>query len=159
MTHKEIVDFGEKWLRKKKSHNIVVPNCTTIAKELVTMNSETPDLIGWNYACSVVIEVKTSLADFKRDAKKIYRNWSSGMGQLRYFLVPAGLITIEDVKSTYNSYGLLYIDDNGKIRIAKEAKFKDNADVISERMVLLSIIRRQRNELKSLINEKDLTTK
>lgn len=141
MTHSEIVEKAAKWLKKHKE-NIIIPNCRLVLTELKcsSHSGEIPDIIGWSSTYSVLIEVKISKADFRRDAKKLYRRWSNGMGQFIYYLVPEGLL-IKD-SWIYPKCGLLTINDKGKILIVKKAEKRNEADLISERSLLLSYIRR-----------------
>ena len=69
MTHEQIVVIAGKWL-KKHEQNIVIPNCSLVLTELVaaTTSGEIPDVIGWCSWISVLIEVKTSRADYFRDS-------------------------------------------------------------------------------------------
>lgn len=139
-THKEITSAAAKWLKKHKE-TVLVPNCPTVAEELNTASAtrESPDVIGWCYWTSILIEVKTSRADFLKDKKKPFRKFSQeGMGEFRYYLCPTNLINEKDLPS---KWGLLYIDPSNKINIIKKAERAD-CNLGAERTVLLSIIRR-----------------
>lgn len=139
MTHKELVQLGAKWLKWHKD-NIHIPNCKIIAKELVaaTGTGENPDILGFSYYASVNIEVKVSRADFLRDQKKRHKTIGVGMGNMKLYLCPEGLIKVDELP---DGWGLLYCSEAGKISIAKLPEKRD-ADLDSERTMLMSIIRR-----------------
>ncbi len=128
-----------KWL-KRHERNIKVPNCSIIAVDMVTVENETPDVIGWNSAYSVMIEVKVSRSDFLQDSKKPFRNNSEkGVGELRFYCCPDGLIKENEIPG---NWGLLYLMENNKIEIVKKA-VRQTSNLIAERNMLLSIIRRK----------------
>lgn len=140
MTHKKLVDISSKWLKRHKE-NSIIPNCTTIASELVTntASGECPDVIGWCYWASVLIEIKISRSDFLKDQKKNFRiDQSLGMGEFRYYCCPTDLIKTDELPY---GWGLLYCNDKNKIEIIHKAS-RLIADLDCERTVLLSIIRR-----------------
>jgi hypothetical protein len=115
-THKELVDLGAKWLSGNQ-------NCKAVVKELKVMyQKETPDVLGWKKkGQSIMIECKTSMQDFKNDAKKPSRlDFTKSFGIQKYYLCPQGLIQI---KSLPNDWGLLYANKKG-IKIVKKAVTK-----------------------------------
>lgn len=136
ITHKKLVDSAEKWLRN-------VENCTITAKELVTGSNETPDVIGFKGAYSILIECKTSRADFLADKKKyVRRNSDGGMGSKRYFAAPVRLLEFADIPE---GWGLLemYKNESGSISVVEGVKsdpFTKNQS--NEIILLVSIIRR-----------------
>lgn len=80
--------------------------------------AEIVDAIGWRRACvdrgAIVVEVKTSRADFLADARKPHRSDpSKGVGRFRYYLCPEGLIAPEELP---NRWGLLYVTSRDVIR-------------------------------------------
>jgi hypothetical protein len=62
-THKELVEIAYKWILKNGSVGVAV-------KELYSLASEIPDVIGFGGWESVVIECKASRSDFLADKKK-----------------------------------------------------------------------------------------
>jgi hypothetical protein len=107
---------------------------------------EFPDAIGYRnslHKITIVVEVKTSVADFKRDAHKPWRRIAAGgcggMGRLRYYLVPEGLITPSDIP---DDHGLLYAKADGKIRVVRDAPPRENRDADSELSILSTMMRR-----------------
>lgn len=146
LTHAHLCELGAKWL-KKHTENMVIPNCSVVAKELTALidSGEIPDIIGWCYWTSVLIEVKVSRADFLKDKKKPFRkNPSEGIGEFRYYLCPENLIKENELPE---NWGLLYASEKEKISIIKFATRQD-ANHACEKAMLLSIIKR------SIKNEK-----
>ena len=101
-THKDLVNIAYKWVLKNAS-------CGVAFRELVSANSEIPDVIGFSSWESMVVEVKVSRTDFLKDKKKKHR--SKGMGKRRYYCCPAGLIKITEIPE---NWGLLYVSEKGK---------------------------------------------
>jgi hypothetical protein len=146
MKHDELVNKTAKWLRKH-SQNIKVPNCPFILTELVsnTTYGEIPDVIGFGFR-SVMIEVKVSRSDFLTDKKKMcrkYENW--GMGELRYYCCPENMIKVEELP---DKWGLLYLTGK-RIKLIKNSELHE-AHIKSERTMLLSVMRRTKEQLKEL---------
>lgn len=140
MTHDKLVCISGKWL-KKHSQNARIPNCRLVRTELKTVIDEIPDVIGWCSSCSIMIEVKVSRSDFLKDAKKPFRTKSeSGIGEYRYYCCPQGLIRPHDIPE---KWGLLWYNGSNELEIVKDA-IAQNANVINERAILLSIIRRSK---------------
>lgn len=102
MTHDELVTIAKKWLIKGRQ-------CDVVLTETQAQSGETPDAIGWRGQVSILIECKTSLADFRRDLNKWFRNKGPGIGQRRYFMAPKGVIPVEEVPP---NWGLLEVDGN-----------------------------------------------
>ena len=104
MTHKDLVDIAHRLVLNKFS-------CGCAYKEKVTTaTSEIPDVIGFGaWGHSVLIEVKVSRADFKRNAYKAHK---SPMGKYRFFCVPDGLVKIQELPQ---GWGLIEINDKGKV--------------------------------------------
>jgi hypothetical protein len=141
-SHKELIEIVAKWL-KKHTNNAQIPNCPYIAKDLMTNtdNGEIPDVIGWNYWTSVLIEVKVSRQDFLKDQNKKFRYMPElGMGEFRYYCCPEGLIKEEELPE---GWGLLYLNDKNKIDTIKIADRKES-NLMCERTMLLSLIRRNK---------------
>lgn len=141
MTHKYLTDVATKWLKRHKQ-NTIVPNCSTVATELVTNTTtgEIPDVIGWCSWTSVLIEAKTSRTDYFRDFKKSFRKYPNmGMGEFRYYICKYDLIKTTDLPQ---NWGLLYCSEKGEIKIVKKAK-EQESNLRCERTMLLSLIRRK----------------
>lgn len=129
MTHAELVARGLKWLENR---------CTIAFAELSTAAMEIPD--GWGYGGngSVLIECKATRSDFLADAKKFYRRQpKAGMGNLRYYLCPQGLIQPEELPE---AWGLLYCLPK-QIKVVVKARLQ-HANLQHERIFLASVVRR-----------------
>lgn len=136
--HRRLCELGAKWLKKHKE-NLYIANCPFVAIEVVTVNQETPDIFGWDYWSTTLIEVKVSRADFLADAKKHFRlHPEQGMGTDRLYLCPEGLIRPDELP---DKWGLLYEKD-GKIQIIKNPQHFEEKDILSENRFYASIFRR-----------------
>ncbi len=108
--HAHLVEIAHRWVLKNTS-------CGVAFKELSTQssNGEQPDVIGFGSGGhSVLIECKTSRADFFADRKKPFRLFSElGMGSQRFYCCPKDLIKISDLPL---GWGLIYVDEKHKAR-------------------------------------------
>lgn len=133
MLHCDLVDIARRWLISR--------GCGVVITELYCYNvtNEIPDAVGWKYANSTQVECKTSINDFKADRKKRSRiDPSKGYGDFRYYMVPKGMITVDDIPG---HWGLLEVTDKGKVHITKiSGRFSKSS--YSEISMLLSTLRR-----------------
>lgn len=108
MTHADLVRLACEWLRKRRRFAVVIGDARA------NIVNEQPDAIGWNAAgFSVLIECKTSRADFRRDKRKHQRRHpTSGMGWERIYLAPAGVVPIAELPP---GWGLLEVNAKGRI--------------------------------------------
>lgn len=134
MDHKTLVSAAVRWLKREK-------RCPIVVAELTTYASEQPDAIGYRCGISILVECKASRADFLRDQKKLHRCRGS-MGDHRYYLSSPGVIQPDDLPE---GWGLLHFD--GKtVTDATPAPGRQrngNVNFAGERLLLLSILRRQ----------------
>ena len=87
LTHSHLVKRAEKWLRGTHRCSPVFPEHRCHA------TSESPDAFGVNSSGSIVVECKVSVSDFYADQRKPFRKSPDlGMGRLRFYLTPKGLI-------------------------------------------------------------------
>ncbi|AMQ00922.1 Phage protein [Pedobacter cryoconitis] len=100
-THKMLIPLAHKLVLRNGS-------CGVAFKELNSINSEYPDVIGFgSWGHSVLVEVKVSRSDFLCDKKKEFRkDPSKGMGKYRMYMCPDGLIKIEDLPE---GWGLIWV--------------------------------------------------
>jgi hypothetical protein len=98
MTHAELVSRAVSWLKSM--------GCPIVFFEMVTLQSEEPDAIGWRNSGgdSYLIECKASRSDFLADQKKVHRQMP-GLGQFKYYMCPPGMIKPEELPA---KWGLLY---------------------------------------------------
>jgi hypothetical protein len=108
--------------------------------ELERANAECPDVFGFGSALTQLVEVKVTRSDFLNDRNKIWRiNPQEGIGQLRSYLCPEGLVGIEDLP---DKWGLLYAVGSKKIITAKEPEVQIS-DTQQEMNLAASILRRE----------------
>lgn len=149
MTHSDLIEIGCKWLLKR---------CGVVIKDLRTINTETPDLIGFRQGESFLIECKTSRGDFINDKRKQFRKYPKmGMGKFRYYLCPEFVIRISELP---DKWGLIYVNKKGKARCVHNPFGKGNIYVNmnsnernkdAEMNVMYSVLRRL--QIKGLIDK------
>lgn len=131
MTHKQLVRRMALWLKNNRDYSVVVA-------ERATSAMETPDVLGFKGPQSLLIECKVSRSDFLADREKAFRAYAErGMGDLRYFAAPAGIIKPEDLPV---NWGLLEVRDK-QVRQLIEA-MPQTANKRAEVAFLVSAIRR-----------------
>lgn len=122
MTHDELVARGRRWLRAahsrvdlgeyRQAHAVVVT-------ELACCCGEDADVVGFGPHGSTLIECKVSRSDFRRDDHKPQRQPGVGaVGKWRYYLVPAGLVRVDEVRE---GWGLLEASP-GQIKVTKPSR-------------------------------------
>lgn len=148
MNHPELCRIAGEWLRMK-----CPIRCPVVFVEMTSQAIETPDAVGFTSSYSILIECKTSRADFLADKKKFFRIFpEQGIGNFRFYLCPENLIKPEEVPE---KWGLIWVAENGKCRQVKKiihsnilsaAKNYENCFVekntISERNLFYSALRR-----------------
>lgn len=153
MTHGEMVWFAFDWLTQEMG-------CRIVLTEPTLYRNERPDAIGWKGwkpwpHQSILVECKMSRRDFRADAKKkARRDNSSGLGDYRYFMVPAGLVKPDEVPARW---GLLEVSPaKGLIEHTVRAKsqFGQNIDKVQECELLLTAIDRYQFEIERLKRER-----
>lgn len=100
ISHAELVDRAFLYL------NTV--GCSVRFRERVVSARENPDAIGFGgRQFSVLIECKSSRADFLADKQKFFRQRpAEGMGSKRYFMAPVGMLQPNDIPT---GWGLLEV--------------------------------------------------
>ena len=133
MTHKQAVKRMVLWLKNSQRCAVV------ICERSVVYVTEQPDVIGWHSnGETILIEVKVSRADFQADKQKSFRRFEDmGVGDLRYFAAPKGVLLPEDMP---DGWGLLEIRDY-QVRQRAEP-IRKNANKAAEVCMLVSSIRR-----------------
>jgi len=145
VNHDELVTKAEKWLRN-------TCGCGVVFAEFKASTNEIPDVLGWKWNYSILVECKTSRSDFLADKKKPFRKLpESGMGNYRFFLTPENLVTVKDLPQ---NWGLLYSTKRGiKVVHGAERKVKkggvpncftyhQEANIQAEKSMLISACRR-----------------
>ena len=134
MTHEKLVTAAVAWLRRN--------GCGVVLSEQSCASGETPDAIGWRRAChSVVVECKISRADFLADREKPFRRKpEKGMGCERFYLVPAGMISANEVPP---GWGLLELRGREVVELgAASKKMRTAVGFRYEMNLLLASLRR-----------------
>jgi len=131
MTHDELVRRAVRWLKGTR-------RCPVVLSE-VGSGIEIPDAIGWEYSGrSILVECKASRADFLKDQNKSFRRYSdTGMGFLRYYMTPPGLVLPDEVPE---KWGLCFVHPT-QVRVAKRAEaflFRGKIGAWRERGLLIS---------------------
>lgn len=118
MEHDKLVDIALKWIQRAPSR--FGGGCQFASTEMPTgVSGERPDVFGLNFnefkgqGCSTLIEVKASRADFLADKNKLHRT-KGGVGQLRYYLAPKGLIDPSELPA---KWGLLGVTARGHVHL------------------------------------------
>lgn len=115
LDHSALCEIAKKWLLRPNSQrghgcNVALSECRS------GWVGEMPDAIGYRAATittdTVLVEAKTSRADFLADAKKPHRADGEGIGLYRYYMCPEGLIQPEEVPARW---GLLWVTPRGRI--------------------------------------------
>jgi hypothetical protein len=136
MTHDELTLRAVRWLRKTRG-------CSVVFSELVTAASnEIPDAIGWRYAESIMVECKASRSDFHRDMKKPrHAGPDAGVGSLRYYMAPKGLLKAEDMPE---GWGLLDVTPK-RVFVTVVATRRQVFNRTAEAGMLCSAVRRHQH--------------
>lgn len=143
MTHEQLVNLARKWLIKAR-------NCGVVLTETQAQSGEVPDAIGWRGQFSVLIECKTSLADFRRDLHKWFRQPGFGIGQQRFFMAPQGVIPVSELP---DGWGLLEVAGSVvRTAVEHDLVYLDEHRASSEVALLVSALRR--SQLKSAKHHK-----
>ena len=134
VTHAKLVAMAVQWLRRYR--------CGVVLSEQACVSGEMPDAIGWKKACrSVLVECKVSRADFVADRDKPFRQRPEiGVGCERYYLVPRGLVRIEELPT---GWGLLEVWGREIERVKASARnLRCDAGFQNEMNLLLASLRR-----------------
>lgn len=131
--HAELVEISRKWLAGEL-------RCNPVLTELRTYGGEYCDAIGWRDSFSVLVECKTSRADFIADAKKPFRaNPWMGVGHQRYFMAAEGVLQGCDMPA---GWGLLEVADSGVIQMHTEGATFTEYNLRNELLMMRSAVRR-----------------
>lgn len=138
MTHDDLRKAAIRWLTNTK-------RCSVVLSEIVSSAGEIPDAIGFTHQSSILVECKVSRADFARNADKAVCRSGMGVGSLRFYLTPKGLVAPEEIE---NDWGLLWITESGRLAIQRDAIYRADPMEIEitrlrrERTMLVSALRR-----------------
>ncbi|MBX8534552.1 adenylosuccinate synthase [Pseudomonas cichorii] len=137
MTHNDLCLVAVRWLQRNNGAG--GPGCHVAVSECRSgWTGEVPDAIGFRAAGyndgSTVVECKTSRSDFLADRKKAHRQ-AGGLGNWRYFMAPAGMISPDELPS---GWGLLEVNSRGHVKpVAGLASFyREGYDVVEAQTAL-----------------------
>lgn len=121
--HYELCKLGASYVRRRGFQGGQTPNKFAVV-ELICAGAEDPDIWATNGSSTTLVEVKTSHSDFMADRKKYARSAQAEtlghtVGNYRYYLAPAGVITKEELPE---KWGLLEWDGK-KIKMVARAKY------------------------------------
>lgn len=136
LDHSTLCRLAARWVRKKH-------RCTVVLEDVQTLlTSEQPDVIAWqNGGYSVLVEVKVSVHDLKRDSKKRFRKISErGMGQERWYAVPTGFYRPELDPFFPTGWGIVELGTTAKI-IRRPFPFPSYASANEKRLLITSVRR------------------
>ena len=131
-THRELCEIAERWLLGSQRCRVAIakPNC------IVT--NEQPDAIGFKSSGSILVEAKTSRADFRADLKKPFRVYpQEGMGYSRYYICEPGIIMENDLPERW---GLLHVLPGGRVRIVRYSGHFPESNYAAERRLLTACL-------------------
>jgi len=110
---------------------------------------EIPDVYAINNNYSVVLECKTSHADFERDRQKRFRRFpKEGLGRFRYYFCEEGVIMPNELPP---KWGLIYVYGDGVIKLVhgkafghkkNDDKFRFQEDFHRENIALYALLRK-----------------
>lgn len=139
--HYQLCCEAAKWLKRRKNAERWRTPWKYIAVELVCSAAENADVWATNGECSIVIEVKTSRADFLKDGKKWHRSEAMKdcqSGNFRYYLAPAGKIRKDELPE---GWGLLEWDGKTITRVTP-SKYR-TVNNLADLIIMSSILRRE----------------
>lgn len=112
------------------------------------MVPEKPDTIGFDtYGNSILIECKTSRADFLVDKQKPHRK-EGGMGDKRFFMAPKGLLDPTEIP---DGWGLIEYSKSTVRVVKKSADFAGNKS--AEMMLMVSALAFEQKILDKVVTD------
>ena len=139
-THEQLEHAGARWLARVGFWW----TCKRIAIEPSSPCLERPDVIGFAYGNTHVIECKTSRADFLRDFRKKWRTeGEKPMGSYRWWLCEEGLITWDDLAGSDD--GLLWITAGGDIKVIRYPvqRADEERNMVGEFYILYTLLNKE----------------
>jgi hypothetical protein len=138
MTHDDLVKLAERWVRRTQRRYPVI-----LSDVRMNASNEQPDVFAAGVSGTLLIECKTSRADFAADALKPFRrDPSMGVGEARYYCAPRGVLTADDLP---DDWGLLEPNVKGtSLGVALRAPrfFAHTVNWRAERTLLVGALQR-----------------
>ncbi len=136
--HSELVIRAGRWL-ENYSGRLGNYRCALVLTEYKCYANEIPDAIGFRSDKSILIECKATRQDFFADGNKTHRHGLKRLGNERFYLVPTGLVSKEEIPE---GWGLLFAHDK-KITIEIIPPYHPEPEIkVAEHTVLYSLLRR-----------------
>jgi len=132
VTHEHLRKAAVRWLTNSRK-------CSVVISEMVSAAWECPDAIGWKSGYSILVECKASRSDLFANAKKPTLEGDRGVGCARYFMIPKGLASVDDM-ARFDGYGLLLMDGD-RVTVALNANLRET-NRHNEILMLTSALRR-----------------
>ncbi|WP_248111723.1 MmcB family DNA repair protein [Acinetobacter radioresistens] len=108
-THDELVQIAAKWAKRVKRFPVVVTEMKCIGSR------EQPDVLAFTANSSLMIECKTSMADFRADFKKPERiGLLNAIGNYRLYMAPKGIIRSDLIPE---GWGFLEVAEDGSVEV------------------------------------------
>lgn len=140
LTHKQLVKRAGAWLRNTIRCGVVMEEFTAYVS-----SNEIPDVIGWCQQQCILVECKTSKADFRVDqSKPARREGARALGHWRFYFTTQGIIPPTELPA---GWGLYEVHER-QVRYVAGKKYSNGgprpfqSDRDSEVGLLLSAIRR-----------------
>ena len=151
--HDKLTRLAMRWLRNSAAiadyrDKPASVRCGVVLGNLTTSCWEVPDAMGWfgGGRFTILIEVKVTYADFKKDATKSFRRRpATGMGNYRYYLAEPALIAKAELPE---HWGLLEVVRRS-VRVEQLATRQESLRV-HETQLLWSALRRRQAALSRL---------
>lgn len=137
ISHRALCELGAKYMYRSGTIPFSKPKYVVCELERI---GECPDVFGFGFAYTQLLEIKVSRSDFLSDRKKPWRITPEfGLGQYRSYLCPENLIRESELP---DNWGLFYVNDKGKIRMIKKPEMQESSTT-QEMNVAASIMRRE----------------
>lgn len=132
--------LGHDAIVQRAKNYLLWMGCVDVAAEpRLPWLASCPDAIGWTRSGScVVIEVKTSRADFMRDFKKPSYRSGRVIGDYRFYMVPYGMVSDADLPS---SAGVIEYDETSELCTRPAMRVRHSDAAASDAEELRSFIR------------------
>jgi hypothetical protein len=136
VTHAALVERAVEWLRTQY-------RCGIVLSEQACASGEVPDAIGWKGKNrSVVVECKSSRADFLADRNKPWRvDPETALGSERLYMAPVGVIRPEEIPQ---HWGLLECAGRRTVLRVKPSRkdLRSPVGLMNEMNLILASLRR-----------------
>jgi hypothetical protein len=130
LTHNDLVQRAIRWL---------LCRCNVVISEMVSASPETADAIGFNMGKTILIEAKSSRADFFKDRYKFFRRSpEKGMGSQRYYITAPCLVSVNELPE---GWGLLELRGS-VVKVIRQSACFPERNMRSEQILMTLAIRR-----------------